>query len=181
VVIRREELETALAQAEAAREYLEAALAKAEAELFNTVTDASKIDANRAEAIAKVENARARCRQLRAGLVKSSHSKCITRSRERIDVKIPQSDELSKRAATARAPSRQLSRNAVRGENKQAHDDSLRWKPIHRFNDALATPQRVREISGLLALVLAYLQYYFLDVHLQIMSLPSVITFLVPQ
>jgi len=46
-VIKREELEAALLQAEAAREYLEAALTEAEAGLVNTVTDASKIDANR--------------------------------------------------------------------------------------------------------------------------------------
>jgi multidrug resistance efflux pump len=50
------------------REELETVLAKAEAALVNTVTDAAKVDANRAEADAKVHKARARCRQLRAAL-----------------------------------------------------------------------------------------------------------------
>jgi hypothetical protein len=176
VVIKREELEAALAQAETARKYLEAALAEAEAALFNTVTDGAKIDANRAEASAKVDKARARCRELRAALVRSSRSKVRTRSRERIGIPIKQSDELSKREVTASAPSRQLSEHAVHGEDIQAQDGSRRGKPIRRFKDVLATSPHVREIFGLLALVLAYLQYYFLDVQLQIMSLPSVTT-----
>jgi hypothetical protein len=177
-VTKREDLEAALAQAETARKYLEAALDEAEAALFNTVTDAAKIDANRAEASAKVDKARARCRELRAALVGSSRSTVRTRSRERIDTPIKQSHKLSKREATASAPSRQLSEPAVHGENKKTQDGSLRWKTIHRFNDALTTPRRVREIIGLLALVLAYLQYYFLDVQLQIARLPSITSFL---
>jgi len=176
IVPEREELKAALAQAEAAREYLEAALAEAEAALVNTVTDAAKIDANRAEASAKVDKIRARCRQLRAALVEPGRSEFITRSHERIDTLTSQSDELSKQEATASAPSRQLSEHAVQGENKKSQDEFRRRKPIHRFKNALATSPLVREIIGLLALVLAYLQYYFLDVQLQIMSLPSVTT-----
>lgn len=174
----REDLEAALAQAEVAREYLEAALAKAEAALVNTVTDAAKIDANRDEASTKVDKARARCRELRAALVERGHSKVTTRSRERIVTVIKQSDELSKREATASPPSRQLSEPAVRGENKRSQDRSRRRRPFHRFHNALATLPHVREIIGLLALVLAYLQYYFLDVQVQIMRLPSITTYL---
>jgi hypothetical protein len=177
-MVKREELDAALAQAETAREYLEATLAEAKAALVNTVTDAPKIAANQAEVIAKIEKARARCRQLRASLAEPSRAQSITRSRERIDSITKQSGELSRRETTARAPSRQLSKHAVQGGYKEAIDGSLRWKTIHRFNDALAMPQRVREIFGLLALVLAYLQYYFLDVQLQIASLPSAIPWL---
>jgi hypothetical protein len=172
-VTRREDLEAALAQAEAAQERLEAALAEAKAALVNTVTDASKIDANQAEASAKVEKARARCRQLRAALIEPSRAQLITRSRERIDSLIKQSDELSKREATASPLSIQPREHAVRGGNKRSQDESRRRRPIDRFSNALATSPRVRETIGLLALVLAYLQYYFLDVQLQIASLPS--------
>lgn len=171
---KREELGAALAQAEAAREYLEVALAKAEAALVNTVTDAAKIDTNRAEANAKVDKARARCRHLRAALVDPDHSEFIRRSRERVDTLVKQSDEPSKREATASSPSQKLTEHAVRGGNKRSQDESRRRKLIHRFNNVLATSPLVRETIGLLALVLAYLQYNYFDVQLQIMSLPSI-------
>jgi len=175
MVTKREELEAALVQAEVDREYLEAALAKAETALVNTVTDAAKIDANRADASAKVDKARARCRQLRAALVEPSHSEFITRSREQIDTLIKQSDETLKREAAASLPSRQSSEHAIRGESNRSQDESRRPKPIHRFKNTLATSPQVRETIGFLALVLAYLQYYYFDVQLQIMTLPSVI------
>jgi chromosome segregation ATPase len=176
-VTKREELEAALAQAEAAREYLEAALAKAEAALVKTVTDAAKIDANWAEASAKVDKVRARCRQLRAALVDPDHSERITRSRDRLDTLIKQSGELSKPEATASTSSIQSRDHALRGENKRSQDESRRRKSIRRFINAFATSPRVRETIGLLALVLAYLQYYYFDVQLQIMSLPSPFAF----
>lgn len=172
---KREDLEAALAQAEAAQERLEAALAEAKAALVNTVTDASRIDANQAEASAKVEKARARCRQLRAALIEPSRAELITRSRERIDTQSKQSDDLSKREATESPPSKQLSEPAVRGEdNKRSQDESRRQKSIHRVKNALASSRLVRQTMGLAAMTVAYLQYYFLDVQLQILSLPSV-------
>ena len=180
---KREELETALAQAEAAREYLEAALAKAEAALVTTVTDAAKIDANRSEANAKVDKARARCRQLRAALVDPDHSEFITRSRERVNTLAKQSEGLSKREATASSLSTQISEHLARGENAQ-HKFGQR-KPNQGFNsgfskqepvpkDAPARPYLLRQTIGLLALTSAYLAYFHVDVQLQIICLPSI-------
>lgn len=181
-----EELEDALAQAEAARDYLEAALAKAEAALVNTVTDAAKVDADRADANAKVDKARARCRQLRAALVDPDHSNRITRSRERSDTRITQPEELSKRKATSNPPSIQSRDHALRCEDERSQDKSRRGKSNHRFNinfpgkelglkDALERSTLIRQTIELLALVLAYLLYFHIDVQLQILRLRSII------
>jgi hypothetical protein len=186
IVTKREELQSALAEAEAAREYLEAALAKAEAALVNTVTDAAKIDANRTEANAKVDKARARCRQLRAALVDPDHSRHITRSRKRVDTLVKQSEELSKREAAASTPSIQSRDHDLRGENIRSQDESPRRKPIHRFEigfsgqepsprDALARSTLIRQTIELLGLVFAYLLYFHIDVQLQILRLPSLL------
>ena len=174
---KREELETALAQAEAAREYLEAALAEAQAALVNTVTDASKVDADWAEASAKVEKARARCRQLRAALINPEHSEFITRSRERLATLSKQSEELPKQEVAPTPPSIQSGDCALRGGNKRSQGESRRRQSIHRLLKGLATSPRVRETISLLALVLAYLQYYYFDVQLRIISLPSIFIF----
>jgi chromosome segregation ATPase len=184
IVTKREELAVALAQAEAAREYLEAALAKAEAALVNSVTDAARIDANWAEANAKVDKVRARCRQLHAALADPDHAEFITRSRERMDTLIKQSEELSRREATASPPSIQSRDHALRGENKRSEDESRRRKLVHRFNIGFSARERrevvarsplVRQTIGLLALVLTYLLYFHIDVQLQILRLPSLL------
>jgi len=185
-VTKREELAVALAQAEAAREYLEAALAKAEAALVNSVTDAARIDANWAEANAKVDKVRARCRQLHAALADPDHAEFITRSRERMDTLIKQSEELSRREATASPPSIQSRDHALRGENKRSEDESRRRKLVHRFNIGFSGRERslryavarsplVRQTIGLLALVLTYLLYFHIDVQLQILRLPALL------
>jgi hypothetical protein len=185
IVTKREELETALAKAEAAREYLEAALAEAEAALVNSVTDSAKIDANRAEASTKVDKVRARCRQLHAALVDPDHSEFITRSRERMDTLASQAEELSKREATASPPWMQSRDHALRGENKRSEDESRRRKLVHRFKIGFSARERslryavknsplVRQTIGLLALVLTYLLYFHIDVQLQIMRLPMI-------
>ena len=54
----------------AKREELEAALAKAEAALANAVVNAARVDADQIEANANLDNARAYCRQVRAALVR---------------------------------------------------------------------------------------------------------------
>jgi hypothetical protein len=182
---KREELESALAAAEAAREQLEAALVKAEAALINTVTDASKIDANRADANAKVDQARARCRQLRAALIEPGHSEFATRSRKRMDTPVRQSEELSKRKATGSLPSIQPSEQAVLGTSNRSQDEPRQRKPSHRSDvsasaqepgpkDARARPDLLRQTIGFLALTLAYLAYFHVDVQLKIVNLPSI-------
>lgn len=164
------------------REELEAALAKAEAALVDAVINTAKLDGDRAEANANIDKARAYCRRARAALIELKHSDSMAGSGEGVDILISQLGEVSKRGATASPPSRQLSEHAVRGKNKRSQDESR--QPIHRFNivfsaqepspgDALARPSLARQAIGFVALILAYLQYYYFDVQLQILSLPS--------
>lgn len=166
------------------REELEAALAKAEAALADAVISASTVDADRAEANANLEKARAYCRRVRAALIELNRSKPTARSGEEIDILIRQLLEVSKLMAGARSPSRQLSEHPVRGKNNRSQDESRRQEPVHGFNigflahelsprDALARQSLIRQTIGLSALTLAFLQYYYFDVQLQILSLPS--------
>jgi hypothetical protein len=168
----------------AKRKELEAALAKAEAALANAVINTAKLDANRTEANANIDKIRAYCRRARAELIELKHSESTAGSGEEVDILIRQLLEVSKRGSTASPPSRQLSEHAVRGRNKRSQDESSRRKPIHRLNigfsaqkpshgNAPARPSLPRQAIGLLALILAYLQYFFLDVQLQILRLPS--------
>ena len=183
---KREELESALAEAEAARERHEAALAKAEAALFNSVTDASKIDANRAEAAAKVESARARCRQLYAALAEPGQSEFITRSRKRTCAPVKPYGAIPKPSAATSPPSIPSSEHAVDAESKTLQDDSRQRASIHRSDAvsstqepncrrARARPYLLRQTIGFLALISAYLAYFHVDVQLQIVNLPSIL------
>jgi hypothetical protein len=169
------------------REELEAALAKAEAALVVAVISSATVDGDRVEANANLDKARAYCRQVRGALVELNHTESMACSGEHIDARTKLLEEVSKQGATATAspPSRQLSEHVVRGENKRSHDESRQRKPIHRLDigfsarepgpgDTLARPPLVRQTIGLSALILAYLLYFHIDVQLQIMSLPSI-------
>jgi hypothetical protein len=167
------------------REELEAALAKAEAALANAAINAAKVDGDPAEANANLDKARAYCRRIHAALVKLNLSESIDWSGEWIDTLIKQLEEVSNRGATASPSSRQSSEHAVGDENKRSQDESRRRKPIHRFNigfsaqersprDALARSTLIRQTIELLALILTYLLYFHIDVQLQILRLPSI-------
>lgn len=159
-------METALAHAEAARERLESALKAAEAALFTTVTDAARIDADRDEASARVEKARARCRQLRAALSDPSLSRAITRSRDRVEPPVARPEKPAPVPPVATslpspAPAPAASRPAPQ-----------RPGLLRRIGRLVAGSPLLRQTIGLAALVIAYLQYYCCDVQLQIASLP---------
>jgi hypothetical protein len=181
---RREQLEIDLAAAELAREDLEAALARAEAALFNSVTDASMIDANRAEAAANVERARARCRQLRSALVELDASVSKAASHGGNKTPVAQSGVGAKPAAPAGGPSIQATEPAVRKEAKKTQAVDMKRKPAHRVDTLILKkgrnagghaerPSLFRQAFGLSALILAYLAYFHVDVQLEIAKLPS--------
>jgi len=167
------------------REELKAALAKAEAALADAVINAAKVDGDRAEAIASVEKARAYCRRVRAALIEVKHLEPAARLGEELDIHIRQLLEISKRMPEASPPSRQASEHPVRGKNNGSQDESGRRKPVHRFNigflalelsprGALARRSLMRQAIGLSALILTYLEYFYIDIQLQIASLPSI-------
>lgn len=169
------------------RESLEAALAKTEAGLALAAFNAAKVDGNRDEANAKLEKERAHCRQIHNALVKLDHSNetIITHSRKRIDAQIEKLAEVSKIAAAASHSRDRPVEHAVRDENKTSQDKSRQRRRMDRIS--ISGPEKqssrsvphesrliLRQAIGLLALILAYLNYYFIVVKFQISMLPSV-------
>jgi multidrug resistance efflux pump len=134
------------------REELEAALAEAEAALAAAAVDTARIGIDRVGADANLEKARACCRQIRAALVKLSRAEYLSGSDERNDAKAKQPVLDPGKAAVA-VPA------AVQTTSPKA---------------ARTQPPLVRQTVSLLGLTLAYLQYFYFDVQLQIVSLPSV-------
>jgi len=166
------------------QEELETALAKAEAALANAVINTSTVDAAQAEANTNLEKARAHCRQVRAALNAFKRLGPTARLGDEFDIHIRQLLDVSKRLAEASHPSRQLSEHPVRANNG-LQEDSARQEPVHPFNigssprklsptDALTRRPLIPQTIALFALTLAYLQYYYFEVQLQILSLPSI-------
>ncbi len=158
------------------RKELEAALANAEAALAEAAINAAKVGANRAEANANLDKTRAYCYRVRAALDELDRSAATAGANEQIDIPVKQSKEVSRQRAIATPPSLQPSRHVDRGDNKRSQDESRRRKPVQRLDqsDVLKRSPLTRQAVGLLALVLAYLLYFHIDVQLQIMSLRSV-------
>jgi len=153
VMSKREEFEAAFVEALAD-------LAEAEAGLARIALDHSKLEPGPADGDADLEHARAACRQARARLLQLER-----------EVPPPASD----------APAEKL----VRHEDKLPNKPSRRritiaklrraFPSLHALDRALPGWRvMVRQSLMLLALVLAYLQYYFFDVQLEVSRLPSI-------
>lgn len=180
---KRDKLEVKLAAAEADLTEAEAELVKAEADPASTTLDVAR---------ARCQRAGMRCNQIVAALTALNRA-------ERMGKSIEETDQLIREAlgdlelGTAARPSDraqntgspQLSEHPVRNAEKpKAYKNHLNTiiGPL-----ALARRKYMASSSGsdlrllarqslmLLALVLAYLQYYFADVHLQIALLPSLV------
>lgn len=165
-------------------EQLRAALDKAEAALANAVSNAAKVGGDRTEANAGIENARAYCRRVHAVLTEVKHLEPTGRLGEELNIHIGELLDVAKRMPAAIPRPRQVSEHPVRAKKSRSQDESGRRKPAHRINigflalepspsGARARRSLIRQAIGLFALILAYLQYYYLDVQLQVMSLPS--------
>ena len=166
------------------REELEAALGKAEADLTDAVINSAKVGADRVEAHANLDKARAHCRQLRAALVELNGPvrigfRCLDLSCDLLFSLRTTCwlDCLDGRIAVP--PELETSSNCPFRISTPSPDQA-----IHRFNigfsalepsrrDAVARLPLVRQTIGLLALILTYLLYFHIDVQLQILKLPS--------
>ena len=182
---KRKELEPALAKAEAARKELEATLAEAEAALVDAVINSTKVDGDRAEANANLDKARVYCRLLHAALVElagpvSIGFRCADLSCDLLFSPRTTcwSDCLEGRLAVP--PQLESSSNCPFRISIPSPEQA-----IHRINigisaqepsrrDALARSSIPRQTTDLLALILAYLLYFHIDVQLQILSLRSI-------
>jgi hypothetical protein len=141
------------------RQELEAALAKAEADLAQTVAARAEAHANVAEADAKLERARAGCRYLHDVLVELIRAEPPPKPAERTGTSI--------QGVITEAPS---------ARPRQTIRRFLRGFLAGKLGSANAASRRLlaRQSFMLLALVLAYLQFYFFDVNLQVVRLPSI-------
>lgn len=165
-------------------EQLRAALDKAEAALANAVSNAARVDGDRAGANANIENARAYCRRVHAALVEVKHLEPTGRLGEELNIHIGELLDVAKRMPAASPRRRPASEHPVRAKDNGSQNESGQRKPVRRLNigflalepsprSARARRSLVRQAVGLFALILAYLQYYYLDVQLQVLSLPS--------
>jgi hypothetical protein len=168
----------------AQRKELEDALAEAEAALAAAARDLPPLGTGRDEAIAEIEKARAYCRQARAALIDLSRTEATAKPDEKVGVLIRKLLEISEPHAPAGVPAAPSGKLAVRGDSRKSQDGSQRPDSNRRSDadraapepgtpDAPAMPSLARQGVSLLSLSASYLQYYFFDVHLQILSLPS--------
>jgi len=150
----------------------------AEAFLADAVFNVARGDGNQAEANANLERARAYCRQARAALVNLDRS-------ESMDTPGRHSGKTAKGVVAASPPSTQSSEHTVRGQGRASRNEARNRKPVRRLKvggsahkprsgNAFIRSLLVRQAIGLLALILAYLFYFQMDVQLQILSMPSI-------
>ncbi len=145
------------------REDLESALGRAEAELAMAVAERAEAHANIVEADAKLERVRAVCRHLHDALVDLIRAEPAPA--EAAAEKAPEAPPAD--AVAQPVPARQLLGKIrsllarLRGAGAQA---------LRGAGGAVLA----RQAFMLLALVLAYLQYYFFDVNLQVSRMPTI-------
>ena len=162
-------------------EELEAALATAEAALAKAALDAYTAGGNQAEANASMDKARAYCLQVRAELKKLRRTEPITTSDETGHIPTGQPAKIADTLHSARPGP--IANPAVPGESSGSYDPSRQRNPGKRFDigfpaqglsrdDVRARPPLLRQTIQLSVLVLAYLGYYFIEVQLQILTLP---------
>jgi len=158
---------------------LRAELAEAQAELASAVLDRENPRLDGATVEARIEKARAHCRRVRALIAERSRAQpaAIPRRQKPAPEAVTKLEEPVPEAVP---PKR---RNP---EPESANQPAEKTTLHRRFRHFLGVLERLsgvkstadwrvitRQSLTLLALVLAYLQYYFLDVHLQLSRLPS--------
>lgn len=138
------------------RQELEAALARAEADLARAVADC-------AEASANPERARSACRQARAALTEYIRAE-------------PLATPVKPAGASTEVPTRHAAEAASGKPPRKTIRRFLAGFLAGESGAASAASRRMlaRQSLMLLALVLSYLQYYFFDVNLQVVRLPSI-------
>ena len=175
----------ALSKAVADRQQAFFAMSDAETEWVKAEAAMSKAEVEWVKAEAKLHMATAKRNEIIAALDELNVLGSKPRSNERIGTRITRLREAAKRGTTPSTYSTGSGERAVRDENEKSRDESVQRKPIHRFNrgfpaqdlsprHALTRSALLRQTIGLLSLTLAYLQYYYFDIQLQIASLPSI-------
>lgn len=163
----------------------ESDLRSAEAGLAGAILDQCGPGADRVGTNAAVDRARAYCRQSYTALTRLKLQETGYASGERARMPIEEPAEQALRAPAGPTPSRRSGEMPAVGAPRPPRKQSRLERSYHQLiRGSQAEEPRARAAPDwrpltrrsfmLLALVLAYLQYYFLDVNLQIARLPSV-------
>ena len=144
------------------RQHLESALASAEAELAQAVAERAEARANVAEADAHLARARAGCRHLHDALVELIRAEPPPKPAKLVEPAEALTQGVVAEAAPSTGP-------------RQAIRQFLHGFLAGKLGSTNAASRRMlaRQSFMLLALALSYLQYYFFDVNLQVVRLPS--------
>jgi hypothetical protein len=159
------------------REELRTSLAKAEAALTEAVVNSAVVDRHPVETNLSLDKARAYCRQARDAVAALDRSESLAISGEGIDTLIRHLGEVSDQGTATTTATPRADAGAIAGEGGTSRDEFRRHNPLRRIDSAIVKSTVIRHATSLLALTLAYLQYYYFDIQLEIMSLPSVTTF----
>jgi multidrug resistance efflux pump len=174
----------ALSKAVTDRQNAYANLSKVEARWVKAEATLSKAEAEWVKAQAKLDMATVKLAEVTDALDRLDLSESKFWSSERVDNPIQRLGEASKRRTAASWCSTKSGGHFVRDEDKRWDEASAQRKSIHQFivglsmqdpnpRGAIIKAPLLRQAVGLLGLTLAYLQYYYSDVQLQISSLPS--------
>jgi hypothetical protein len=166
----------------ATQEELEARLARAEVALTDAVVNAVAAKGDRSEADARLESARASCRQARAALLEFHRAKALPGTHQSGFILSGDSPALSAAPASVSAPAKlpaaaaaPRARAARRPRPSQRpRDRGPGWLSAARAfvsGKLRANPMLQRQAVGFLALVLAYLYYYYMEVQFEILRL----------
>jgi hypothetical protein len=151
-----------MSQLMTSRDRLRSELAVAEGALLKTVVWSHS---RPGEEDPLIESARTACRRIKAEFDRLEHLVDQTTPPGRIEFLLTELRSLKVDQLVARKPA------SVRLEAvppPAVERPAARWRRLHPVD-----PKSLRQSLGLLALVLAFLAYYHLDVQLQILTLPS--------
>jgi len=175
---------------------LRAALSEAEAELAAAVLERANPELDGATVEARIGKARARCRQIRALIVERDRTQAAAKPQRQRPApeaalskpqkpvseaahsqhpnSLPEAPRPKRRSSVSEAVNPQAEKTAIRHRIRHFRGVLERWSGVRSAADWRVV---ARQSLTLLALVLAYLQFYFLDVQLQLSRLPSLAIF----
>lgn len=176
----------ALSKAVADRQNAYADLCEAEARWVKAEAMLAKAEAEFARAQSKRDMAEGKSKELAGAPDRFSALDFQIVEGGRFDIPLSRLAEASKRGSANVPCSTKPDQHCVRDEETRSRDASGRRKSIQRFNGELPprAPNRVmvfirspllRQSIGLLGLTLAYLQYWYFDIQVQIAGMPSIV------
>lgn len=169
------------------RKELEAALSEEEAALDEALFYSIQVGIDRAEATATLERVRARCLKLRNALIELDRLELKTAQNSQTAPRFDESGGVFKQFDAAGPPARHSGQRRVHKVAKQGESVSKDSEVIHSFEarkyllplDVQSRRLLLKRGMMFLVMVLTYLLYYFVDVQIQILLLPVLITMFV--